>query len=395
MSFLRRLLGRPSAPAAASAAPSPIPPRPINLVEDEQPEPLPPPANIGIQSLPDPLPWTVARLERIVRRANASPADAQFQLEARHARHCLSRFWLQVPIDQLETVYAGPIGQVQRLLLHGGLPAQPLAADEETWQQNLSQTLQRDFSVPERLNLLLALMPYCQRGQLQVGQAAETLPGWLLGDYASCFDPSLADQLGRPLGLLDQPAEPAEPAMAAAVGPDEADPAAGVPAAAAAPEAVPQAAPLPQISPNSGSESFALLQQAEVQERMRGLINLFAVEAENPEVLRELGALRRVLAQIWLDVSPDQLEELYRSTAVGDLYRTLLASNFGARLLEEGDGSHRDALLAVAKDLNHPGYLQAMLAAMLFCPQGRMELGDRASLLPAWFQQEFPRLAGL
>ncbi|MEB3255359.1 MAG: hypothetical protein VKJ05_03110 [Synechococcaceae cyanobacterium] len=374
MSFLRRLLGRSSAPAAASTPPSPTTPRPINLVEDEQPEPLPPPANIGIQSQPEPLPWTVARLERIVRRANASPGDAQFQLEARHARHCLSRFWLQVPIDQLEPVYAGPIGQVQRLLLHGSLPAQPLAADEEAWQQSLSQTLQRDFTVPERLNLLLALMPYCQRGQLQVGQAAETLPAWLLGDYASCFDPSLADQLGRPLGLLDQPAEPA---MAA--------PAAGT----AAP------APLPQISPNSGSESFALLQQSEVQERMRGLINLFAVEAENPEVLRELGALRRVLAQIWLDVSPDQLEELYRSTAVGELYRCLLASNFGARLLEESDASHRDALLAVSTDLNHPAYLQAMLAAMLFCPQGRMELGDRASLLPAWFQQEFPRLAGL
>ena len=387
MSFLRRLLGRPSAPAAASPAPSPIAPRPINLVEEEQPEPLPPPANIGIHSQPEPLAWTVARLERIVRRANASPADAQFQLEARHARHCLSRFWLQVPIDQLEAIYAGPIGQVQRLLLHGGLPAQPLADDEEAWQQSLSQTLQRDFSVPERLNLLLALMPYCQRGQLQVGQAAETLPGWLLGDYASCFDPSLAGQLGRPLGLLDQPAEPV---MGAAVAP-----AAGAPAATAAPEAVPQAAPLPQISPNSGSESFSLLQQAEVQERMRGLINLFAVEADNPEVLRELGALRRVLAQIWLDVSPEQVEELYRGTAVGDLYRALLASNFGAHLLEEGDSSHRDALLAVATDLHHPGYLQAMLAAMLFCPQGRMELGDRASLLPGWFQKEFPKLAGL
>jgi hypothetical protein len=406
MSFLRRLLGRstPSGPASAPPPPASAQ-RPINLVEDEQPEPLPPPANIGIQIRPEPLPWTVARLERIVRRSNANPGDSQFQLEARHARHCLSRFWLQVPIDQLEGVYSGPIGQVQRLLLHGSLPSQPLADDEEAWQQSLSQTLQLDFSVPERLNLLLALMPYCPRGQLQVGHAVETLPGWLLGDYASCFDPSLADQLGRPLGLLDQPTEPVAaplppaapvapvaPPEPAAAPPAPAAPPTPVPPAAAAPEA---ATPLPQISPNSGSESFALLQQTEVQERMRGLINLFAVEADNPEVLRELGALRRVLAQIWLDVSPSQVEEMYRSTGVGELYRVLLASNFGARLLEESDSGHRDALLAVATDLNHPAYLQAMLAAMLFCPQGRMELGDRASLLPVWFQQEFPRLAGL
>jgi hypothetical protein len=79
---------------------------------------------------------------------------------------------------------------------------------------------------------------------------------------------------------------------------------------------------------------------------------------------------------------------------MADTYRSLLASDFGARLLEDNDSAHRDALLAVATDLNHPEVLQAMLAAMLFCPQGKMELGDRAGLLPAWFQQEFPRLAG-
>lgn len=388
MSFLRRLFGRPSAPAPAGAptAPEGSPSRRINLVADDVPEPVPPPANIGIQGIPAPLPWTVARLERIVRRANANPADGQFQLEARHARHCLSRFWLQAPIDQIETLYGGPIGQVQRLLLHGTLPSQPLADDEEAWQQTLSQALLRDFSVPERLNLLLALMPYCPRGELQVGNAAETLPTWLLGDYASCFDPSLADQLGRPLGLLDQPAPTAPPTPSAAAAPAAAP---AAPPATAAP-----ATPLPKISPNSGSEGFALLQQEEVRARMGGLINLYAVEADNPEVLRELAALRRVLAQIWLDVTPNQVEELYRTPVMADTYRSLLASDFGARLLEDNDSAHRDALLAVATDLNHPEVLQAMLAAMLFCPQGKMELGDRAGLLPAWFQQEFPRLAG-
>jgi hypothetical protein len=381
MSFLRRLFGRPSAPTAANA-PTPSErsaSRRINLVADDLPEPVPPPANIGIQGSPAALPWTVARLERIVRRANASPADSQFQLEARHARHCLSRFWLQAPIDQIEALYGGPIGQVQRLLLHGTLPSQPLAADEEAWQQTLSQALLRDFSVPERLNLLLALMPYCPRGELQVGNAAETLPSWLLGDYASCFDPSLADQLGQPLGLLDQPAPSAESPP---------------PTPASRPPSAPPATPLPKISPNSGSEGFALLQQEEVRARMGGLINLYAVEPDNPEVLRELAALRRVLAQIWLDVTPNQVEELYRTPTMGDTYRSLLASDFGARLLEGSDSAHRDALLAVATDLNHPEHLQAMLAAMLFCPQGKMELGDRAGLLPAWFQQEFPRLAG-
>lgn len=355
MVFLRRLLGRSAAAA----------PRPINLVEEDPPPPPSPPADLGIQASPEPLPWTVARLERIVRRANANPADGQFQLEARHARHRLSRFWLLAPIDQLEAFYGGPIGQVQRLLLHGSLSGQPLAADEEAWHRALSERLLRDFAAPERLNLLLALMPYCPRGALRVENAAETLPAWLLGDYASGFDPALADQLSRPLGLLDQPT------------------------------ATPPPAPLPQISVDGGREGFGLLQRPEVQERLTGLINLHTVDPDDPEVMRELAALRRTLAQIWLDVSPGQIEELYRSPGVGPVYRALLRSNFGARPLDDGDARHRDALLTVAMDVSHPAFLQAMLAVMPYCPQGKMELGDLAGLLPAWFLQEFPRLAGL
>lgn len=361
MAFLRRLLGR----SAASGT------RPINLVDEDPPPPPKPPANLGIQGSPDPLPWTAVRLERIVRRANADPADGQFQLEARHARHRLSRFWLLAPIDQLEAFYGGPIGQVQRLLLHGSLSGQPLAADEQAWHRALSERLLRDVSAPERLNLLLALMPYCARSALRVDNAAETLPAWLLGDYASSFDPALADQLGRPLGLLDQPA------------------------AAATPTATPPPAPLPQISPDGGREGFGLLQRPEVQERMTGLINLHTVDPDDPEVLRELAALRRTLAQIWLDVSPGQIEELYRSPGVGPVYRSLLRSNFGARPLDDADARHRDALLAVAMDVSHPAFLQAMLAVMPYCPRGKVELGDLAGLLPAWFLQELPRLAGL
>jgi hypothetical protein len=314
----------------------------------------------------------VARLERIVRRANANPADPQFQLEARHARHCLSRFWLRVPIDQLEPLYAGPIGEVQRLLLHGSLPSQPLADDEESWRQDLSRQLLGDFSLPQRNNLLLALMPYCPPGGLQVEQAAQTLPPWLLADYARCFDPGLAQQLSQPLGLLDPARDPAR------------DPASEAPAPA----------PLPQISPESGREGFTRLQQEDVQERMTGLINLHTLDPGDGEVLRELATLRRTFAQIWLDVTPAQVEALYRSPSIGPLYRSLLGSNFGAQPLDEADALQRDALLAVAMDLGHPSFLQAMLAVMPYCPQGKMELGDLASLLPPWFLQEFPRLAG-
>ena len=56
-------------------------------------------------------PWSVARLELIMREAAVNPSPATLQA-ARQARHCLSVFWLAVPSDQLAEFYAGPIGQL-------------------------------------------------------------------------------------------------------------------------------------------------------------------------------------------------------------------------------------------------------------------------------------------
>ena len=54
-------------------------------------------------------PWSVARLEAIMREASVNPSAATLQA-ARQARHCLSVFWLAAPSDQLELLYASSIG---------------------------------------------------------------------------------------------------------------------------------------------------------------------------------------------------------------------------------------------------------------------------------------------
>lgn len=389
--------------SAAKADPSsrkegPVPGQPlINLVADAEPVPLPAPPSLGIDSNPVPFPWTVTRLERIIRGANSRPSDPDLLLQARHARHCLSRFWLGAPIDQLETLYAGPIGQVTRLLLHGVLRAQPLAADEAEWKRQLAQRLQDGFEVPERFNLLLAVMLYCDHHQMRLGQPAVQLPSWLIGDYATCFDRALLEQLDLPIGLLDPSVAPS----AAAVAPSAASvvpsvrPAASARQAPAAPAVAepPTARELPVLSDIRGREGFARFQDQDFIERMQGLINLYLIDRDDPEVLRELQALRRLVSQIWLDATSESLEPLLRSD-FGQIYRALLASGFGAAAPDSGGLELRQLLTELAGELDHPACNQALLAVMAFYPQGAMDLGASRERRPPWLQQAFADLAG-
>ncbi len=356
----------------------------VNLVQEDGPSLLPAPQNIGITEMPQSMPWTVSRIERIVRRANAQPRDAQCQLEARHARHCLSRFWLHAPIDQLEELYGGPIGETYRLLLRGPIPSQTLSGDESEWKQQLARQLETNFDAPERLNLLLAVMAYCAPGKMRLTEAADSLPRWLLGDYVACFAPELAAELGLPIGLFDQPSptrnaplttsQPATVQVATAPNPDP--------------------APLPQLSSSGGSEAFAQFQDEEFINRMVGLINLYAIDRSDAEVKMELARLRRLIGQIWLDVSVASLEALYR-TSLGTIYRALLSSNFGNENLSLEDEQLCRSLTAVAVDMEHPAMAQALLATMPFHPQGKMGLGPGQKRLPLWLQESFNSLAGL
>ena len=95
----------------------------INLLE-EAPLQLELPELAGIDLTLVQRPWSVSRLTAIVRDAQRSPSAASLQA-ARQARHCLSSFWLVAPVDQLEELYSGAIGTVQRRLLEGPLPLQP------------------------------------------------------------------------------------------------------------------------------------------------------------------------------------------------------------------------------------------------------------------------------
>ena len=302
-------------------------------------------------------PWSVARLEAITREASVNPSAATMQA-ARQARHCLSVFWLAAPSDQLELLYASSIGVLQRLQLEGPLVRQALATDEQCWCDQLQQQLADPDQKPRQFNLLLALMPYTRPGQLSVGAPFTTLPEWLLADYAAYCEPEL--QLQRPVGLLE--ASNDEASNDAAVDTLEM---------------------LGPLTSQRGDEAMAWFRDDEAVTRMSALINRYSFDSTDQEVLEELSGLRCIVAQLWLDVEPAQLQNLYDSP-VGLVTRSLITANYGRELVDEQDQRAQTALA-------NPDSAEELMAMLLFYPLGAVSVSDTFSL-PSWLAQELTSL---
>jgi hypothetical protein len=326
----------------------------INLVE-EAPLPLELPAQAGIDLTLVQKPWSVSRLATIFRDAQRTPTVGTLQA-ARQARHCLSFFWLVAPVDQLEALYGGDIGDLQRRQLEGPLSRHPLAHDERQWRDQLAARLADGALASQQHNLLLALMPYFSPYSLTVPEPLETLPRWLLKDYVVYCEPELKAQLDGPAGLL-QPSSTSG-----------------------------SAEELELLSELRGEEAMAWFRDEEALSRMQALINLYGMDPEDRDTLEELAELRRVAAQLWLDVHPSQLQTLY-GTPVGLLTRSLVTAGFGRELLSEDDVRARQQLAPRVADLSRPDAVNALLAVLMFYPPNKVEFED-ASELPVWLQEE-------
>ena len=291
-------------------------------------------------------PWSVARLERIMREAAVHPSSATLQA-ARQARHCLSVFWLAAPSDQLHDLYDGAIGDLHRLQLDGPLVQQPLAKDEQRWFDHLLEQLASPEHKPRQHNLLLAAIPYTRPGQFSVGNPLEKLPDWLLADYAAYCDPALQAQLQEPVGLL----EPAVDVEASSL--DD----------------------LLPLTDDRGDAAMAWFRDDQAVERMDDLIRRYDINPKDQDVREELSGLRCVVAQLWLDIDADQGQFLYTSS-VGAITRALIHANFGKDLVDAQDQRIRAALTS-------PDSAEALMAMLLYYPKGAVSL-SASSTLPDW-----------
>lgn len=339
-------------------------------------------------------PWSATRLAGIFKDLQAEPNGRAIG-EARRARQCLSKFWLQAPVDQLEGLYRSPVGQCYRMLLKTKLPGMPLLTEEQQWREGLAHKLSRSMNRPESVNLLLAAMPYFERGKMRLMNATDVVPQWLLGDYSALFDPGLARLLTSTAGLLGPAGtaaagRPVAPQQLKARGPIAA--AAGMAGAPVA-QADIQQIPLPVMAQRRGNDALALVQNQDFIGRMSGLINLYTIDPADAEVKRELIGLRRQIGQIWLDLNPAQIQDLYQSS-FGQLYRNFLGCGFSREGLLPEDQQLRTQLARYLGNMAQPKAINALLAALPFFTPGRIQFGGGEQFIPAWLMADINALNG-
>jgi len=327
------------------------------------PKELAAPRRLGLDLTIPAQAWSAARLMALFREASLQPSESSLQA-ARVARHRLSLFWLTAPVDQLEVFYGSDLGELQRLQLAGPLVHQPLALDEKQWRDQLLALITAPAERFRLVNLLLALLPYTRPSQFQLENASDLLPDWLVRDYAEHCDPQLKHRLDGPAGLLN-PAEPLE-------------------------NGVSTVEEVPILSERRGQDAMTLVTSADGLKRINALINLYGIAPEDAETLQELSGLRRMVAQLWLDVEPSQLETLNNSP-VGDITRNLIKSGFGTEIVNEQDQQARQQLTALADTIYRPERHGLLLATLLFVRLEGTSI-ERISELPDWLVDALSRL---
>jgi hypothetical protein len=334
----------------------------------------------------DMVPWSTARLAAIFAEVNRNPTVAPL-MEARRARQALSKFWLHAPVDQLEPLYRSVIGQTYRTLVGGRLAELTLVLDEQQWRDAISQKLRDAAGKPEAANLLLAVMPYYARGSMRVSDPLRTVPQWLMQDYAALYEPDLLQRIQQPAGLMGSSGASL---MGGASGPSMMGAPARPTPVALPPSAVasvqqPQQPPL--LSKLRGQDAYNQIQEEDFTSRMSGLINLFTIDPGDEDVNRELGNLRRLLGQIALDMDSAQLEALYRSS-YGELHRQMMRCGFASAPISQQDARDRSQLASLVANINQPGGLNALVAALLFYPAAKIQISGSENLLPGWLLSE-------
>ena len=231
-------------------------------------------------------------------------------------------------------------------------------------------------------NVLLAVMPYFRRGKMKVRDCEQKLPGWLLKDYASLFEPELLPRLRQPTPPERRALAPAGHRAERIVAPE---------GAADPPAMAPQQPPLPQLTNVTGAQALRLSASEEFLTRLNGLLNLFEIDPDDGAIRQELGSFRRQLGQIWLDTPDEKVQPLFESS-FGALYRKFLRSGYPGLPLEEEDRELRSQLARYVRNMTRPKAIQAVLAVLPFFPPGKIGFAGGEQYMPQWLLGALPSL---
>ncbi len=134
------------------------------------------------------------QLNRMLGLANLyyiDPEDHEIRDELQQLRLALSRAIEICPEDQLQTLWAGDLGDRYWAIVRSGIQSEALSADEQAAKdaaaRKLTPSLGGGFGQQGAVAALLVAMLYFAPGTMKVEGAEQKLPSWLLPGYQEIF----------------------------------------------------------------------------------------------------------------------------------------------------------------------------------------------------------------
>lgn len=271
-------------------------------------------------------------------------------------RDALARFWLAAPLDQLEPLWAGALGDASRQLIRQLKPGVAFTPEQLAVRDGINQQLQQGgLQQPLAPQLLLAVFLYSPPGLFQVANPHQNLPAWLAAAHQDLY------------------AHSAEPAT-------------------------------PTPTPTSTQPDFGVF-PASLQElvgnriqlnRLLGLSNLYYIDPEDQEILHELAQMRSQLADL-ISQAPEVSLEAVWATDLGDRYWAMVRSGVQKEPLAPADQARKESATqalspAAGGGFGTPGALNAFLVAMLFYEPGSMRVEGAEHKLPGWLLPHYQQI---
>ncbi|MEG4519845.1 MULTISPECIES: FkbM family methyltransferase [unclassified Microcoleus] len=264
------------------------------------------------------------------------PSDESVVLELRQIRKQMADFWLSVPSEKLESFYRGEVRKGYQAILSCGLQAESMTEAEQQFLQKLTE-ISKGLVQPQAINALLGAMLYFVPGKMRVPDARTRLPQWLVEDYEKVFEGAFTTT-EQPLVKEDY---------------------------------------LPQFL-----------------NQLTAAVNLYEIDPTDELVIADLRHIRKQIADLWLSVSGEQLELLYRSD-FGKGYKAMLGSGFLNEPVNESDREFFNSLVVeLSKGFGTPKAVNNLLAAMLYCRPGQLRVQDANTCLPPWLLEDYEQFVG-
>ncbi len=207
---------------------------------------------------------------------------------------------------------------------------------EQKFLQQLTE-ISKGLVHPQAINALLGAMLYFVPGKMRVPDARTRLPQWLVEDYEKVF-------------------ESAFPATE---------------------QTIVNQDYLPQFL-----------------NQLTAAVNLYEIDPTAEMVIADLRQIRKQIADLWLSLSAEQVELLYRSD-FGKGYKAMLGSGFINEPLTESERAFLNSLVAeLSKGFGTPKAVNNLLAARLFCRAGQLQVQDANSCLPPWLFEDYEQFVG-